>query len=255
MASGRAWPVVALSAAAWVLVVVLDHSVLVPYLCASNAMPVWTGLAAFAAAISVNAPGAQALSWFVMLLAMMTPLLWQPLAHVWDRSLAERRVRAVLLFLGSYLGAWMLAMAVLALAAVALRIVAGSAAIAFAIAAGVAMLWQMTPAKALLLNRCHALRPLPAFGLAADIGSLRYGFQVAAPCIGTCWAMMLLPLTGDTAHIVVMVMTALWMLSERYSGRRPFDLFAWARACRSLVGNDLARKIFGRRSCKTSMRV
>lgn len=237
MASGRAWPVVAVSAAAWALVIALDHSVLVPYLCSPNATPVWTGLAAFVAAISVNAPAGQALSWFVMLLAMMTPLLWQSLAHVWDRSLAERRVRAVLLFLGSYFGVWMLAMAVLALAAVGLRIVAGSAAIAFAIAAGAAVLWQMTPAKVLFLNRCHALRALPAFGLAADIGSLRYGLQVAAPCIGTCWAMMLLPLTGDAAHIAVMAMTALWMLSERYSGRRPFDLFAWARAGRGLVGN------------------
>jgi predicted metal-binding membrane protein len=237
MASGRAWPIVALSAAAWVLVIALDHSVLVPYLCSPNATPVWTGLAAFVAAVSVNAPGSQALSWFVMLLAMMTPLLWQPLAHVWDRSLAERRARAVLLFLGSYFGVWMLAMAVLALAAVGLRIVAGSAAIAFAVAAVAAVLWQMTPAKTRFLNRCHALRPLPAFGLAADIGSLRYGLQVAAPCVGTCWAMMLLPLTGDTAHIVVMAMTALWMLSERYSGRRPVDLFALAQACRSLVRN------------------
>ncbi len=235
MASGRAWPIVALSAVAWVLVILLDHSVLVPYLCSPNSTPVWTGLAAFVAAISVNAPGGQALSWFVMLLAMMTPLLWQPLAHVWDRSLAERRVRAILLFLGSYFGLWMLAMAVLALAAVGLRIIAGSAAIACAIAATAAVLWQMTPAKALFLNRCHALRPLPAFGLAADIGSLRYGLQVAAPCIGACWTMMLLPLTSDAAHIVVMAMTALWMLSERYSGRRPFDLFAWAQACRSLV--------------------
>src|SRR3954447_2197792 len=229
MASGRAWPIVASSAVAWVLVVALDHSVLVPYLCASNATPVWNGLAAFVAAISVNGWAGQALSWFVMLLAMMTPLLWQPLAHVWDRSLAERRMRAVLLFLGSYFGLWMLAMAVLALAAVALRIVAGSAAIAFAIAAGAAVLWQMTPAKARLLNRCHAMRPLPAFGLAADVGSLRYGLQVAAPCIGTCWAMMLLPLASDAAHLVVMAMTALGMLSERYSGR-PFDVFAFAQA-------------------------
>jgi predicted metal-binding membrane protein len=149
---------------------------------------------------------------------MMTPLLWQPLAHVWDRSLAERRVRAVLLFLGGYFGVWMLAMAVLALAALALRIAAGSAAIAFAIAAAVALLWQITPAKALFLNRCHALRPLPAFGLAADIGSFRYGIQIAAPCVAACWAIMLLPLTSDAAHIVIMAMTAVLMLSERYSG-------------------------------------
>jgi predicted metal-binding membrane protein len=233
MASGRAWPIVALSAAAWLAAIGLDHSVLVPTLCAADAG--WRGASTLAATVSVNAWTGQALSWFVMLLAMMTPLLWQPLAHVWDRSLAERRVRAVLLFLGGYFGTWMPAMAVLTLAAVALRIAVGSAAIAFAIAAGVAVLWQMMPAKAAFLNRCHALRPLPAFGLAADAGSFRYGVQVAAPCIGTCWAMMLLPLASDAAHIAVMAMTALWMLSERYSGTRPFDLFAWARACRDLI--------------------
>jgi predicted metal-binding membrane protein len=236
MASGRAWPVVASSAVAWVLVVALDHSVLVPYLCSPNAAADWSGASALAATLSVNGWAGQALSWFVMLLAMMTPLLWLPLAHVRDRSLAERRMRAVLLFLGSYFGLWMLAMAVLALVAVALRILAGSAAIAFAVAAGAAVLWQMTPAKARLLNRCHALRPLPAFGLAADIGSLRYGLQVAAPCIGTCWAMMLLPLASDAAHVIVMAMTALWMLSERYSGR-PFGVFALAQACRGFVSN------------------
>jgi predicted metal-binding membrane protein len=97
------------------------------------------------------------------------------------------------------------------------------------------VLWQITPAKALFLNRCHALRPLPAFGLAADIGSFRYGIQIAAPCVAACWAIMLLPLASDAAHIVVMAMTAVLMLSERYSGA--FDPFAWAHACRSLVRN------------------
>ncbi len=237
MASGRAWPIVALSAAGWVLVIGLDHTILVPLLCSPNATAGWTGASALAATVSVNAWAGQALSWFVMLLAMMTPLLWQSLVHVWDRSLAERRVRAVLLFLGGYFGVWMPAMAVLTLAAVALGIAAGSAAIAFAIAAGVAVLWQVTPAKAVFLNRCHALRPLPAFGRAADIGSFRYGVQIAAPCIGTCWALMLLPLTGDAAHIAVMAMTTLLMLSERYSGTRPFNPFAWARSRGGLIRN------------------
>jgi predicted metal-binding membrane protein len=242
MASGRAWPIVAVSAAAWVVAIGLDHSVLVPLLCSPGSMAGWTGASTLVATVSVNAWTGQVLSWFVMLLAMMALLLWQPLAHVWDRSLAERRVRAVLLFLGGYFGLWMLAMAVLTLVAIAFRIAAGSAAIAFAVAAGVTVLWQMTPAKARFLNRCHALRPLPAFGLAADIGSFRYGVQIAAPCIGTCWAMMLLPLTSDAAHIVVMAMTALWMLSERYSGTRPFNLFALAWARRGLTRNRQASR-------------
>ncbi|WP_375412058.1 DUF2182 domain-containing protein [uncultured Bradyrhizobium sp.] len=227
MASGRAWPVIAVSAAAWMLAIGLDHSVLIPTLCSTTAAAGWTGAAALAATLSINAWTGQAVSWLVMLLAMMTPLLWQPLVHVWDRSLAERRVRAVALFLGGYFGGWMLAMAGLTLAAVALRVVAGSAVTAFAIAVAVMVVWQMTPAKVLFLNRCHALRPLPAFGLAAEVGSFRYGIQIAAPCIATCWAIMLLPLTAEAAPGVMMAMTATLMLSERYSGTPPFNPAAW----------------------------
>jgi predicted metal-binding membrane protein len=237
MAAGRAWPIVALSAAAWVLVIGFDHTVLVPYLCSSNAAAGWSGASALAATLSVNAWAGQALSWFVMLLAMMLPLLWQPLSHVWDRSLAERRKRAVVLFLGGYFGLWMLAVALLTLAAVALRIATGSAAIALTIAAGVAVLWQTTPLKARFLNSCHAIRPLPAFGLAAEFGSFRYGMQIAFPCIAACWAIMLLPLAGDAGHTIIMAIAAGWMLSERFSGTRPFDFFAWTRAFGSLVRN------------------
>jgi hypothetical protein len=48
---------------------------------------------------------------------------------------------------------------------------------------------------------------------------------------------MLLPLTSDAAHIVIMAMTAVLMLSERYSGARPFNPFAWMRAHGNLVRN------------------
>ena len=159
-----------------------------------------------------------------MLLAMMTPLVWLPLTHVWDRSLAERRVRAVLLFLCGYLGAWMVAMAILTFLAVALRLVAGSAVAAFAIAAGIALLWQMTPVKARFLKRCHAVRSLPAFGFSAEVASIRYGTEVGGSCIATCWAIMLLPLTVDAGHAPIMAATALLMLSERYSDKR----YLWA---------------------------
>jgi predicted metal-binding membrane protein len=197
----------------------------------------WSGVSALAATLSVNAWAGQALSWFVMLLAMMMPLLWQPLGHVWDRSLAERRKRAVLLFLGGYFGLWMLAVAILTLVAVTLRIVAGSATVTLAIAAGVAMLWQMTPVKARFLNSCHAIRPLPAFGLAAEFGSFRYGMQIAFPCIAACWAIMLPPLAGDAGHTMIMALAAGWMLSERFSGTQPFGLSTWTRDFGSLVRN------------------
>ncbi len=163
-------------------------------------------------------------SCLAMLLAMMTPLAWMPLTHVWNRSLAERRVRAVILFLCGYLGVWMMAMAVLILLAVALQLAAGTAISAFAIAAGIAIAWQMTPAKARYLKRCHAVRPLPAFGLAAEIASMQFGTEVGRACIVTCWAIMLLPLTVATGHVPIMLATALLMVSERYSDKRYFEI-------------------------------
>ena len=194
MASGRSWPIVAISAVAWVLVIGSDQSVLVPNLCLSNSTADWTGSPWFEAVVSMNASTGQAVSWFVMLLAMMTPLIWQPLVHVWDRSLAKRRAQAILLFLGGYLGVWMIIMALLAFLAVALRRVAGSETVAFVIAVGSAILWQMTPIKMRFLRRCHVLRPLPAFGLYADFASFRFGAEIARSCIIACWAIMLVPL-------------------------------------------------------------
>jgi predicted metal-binding membrane protein len=212
--SGRAWPILACSAAGWGLVVGLDHSILVPTLCAPGGTDTPT----------VAAVVAQVTSCVAMLLAMMTPLVWLPLTHVWDRSLAERRVRAVLLFLCGYFGAWTVAMAILTFLAVALRLVAESAIASFAIAAGIAFLWQMTPIKARFLRRCHAVRPLPAFGFSAEVASIRYGTEVGSSCIATCWAIMLLPLTVDAGHAPIMAATALLMLSERYSDKR----YLWA---------------------------
>jgi predicted metal-binding membrane protein len=228
MASGRSWPIVALSAVAWALVVGFDHSVLIPGLCLSGATADWIGNSSFVADASINASAGEAFSWLVMLLAMMTPLIWQPLAHVWDRSLTERRMRAILLFLGGYLGVWMAVMAVLALLAVALRLVAGSEVMAFVIAVGVAILWQTMPVKARFLRRCHALRPLPAFGLSADFASVCFGTEIARACVVACWAIMLVPLASDVAHIPMMGIAAVLMLAERYSG--PLSLRFPARA-------------------------
>lgn len=215
--SGRSWPILGCSAAGWALVVGLDHSVLVPILCAPGGIVPST-------VVGVIALNTQALviSCFAMLLAMMTPLIWLPLTRVWDRSLAERRRCAIFLFLCSYFGAWMVAMVILTFCAVALRLVAESAIAAFAIAGVIALFWQLTPIKARFLKRCHAVRPLPAFGFAAELASIQYGTEVAGSCIAACWAIMLLPLTAPAGHAPIMVATTLLLLSERYSDKRYF---------------------------------
>jgi predicted metal-binding membrane protein len=229
MALGRSWPIIALSAVGWALVIGFDQSVLVPGLCVSGATAGWTGSPSFEAAVAVNASSALAFSWLVMLLAMMLPLIWQPLLHVWDRSLAERRGRATLLFLAGYFGVWMLVMTILELLAVALRLAAGSELGAFLVAIGAAIAWQVMPVKARYLRGCHVLRPLPAFGLRADFASFRFGGEIGRSCMVACWAIMLVPLAGVGAHIPLMGMAALLMLCERYSAPRAVGLPARAQ--------------------------
>ena len=60
--------------------------------------------------------------WLAMLLAMMPPLLAQPVLHVWWSSLRPRRPWALFLFGSAYTAVWMGAGAVLIPAAMALRL-------------------------------------------------------------------------------------------------------------------------------------
>jgi predicted metal-binding membrane protein len=220
MALGPAWPILALSALAWAFVIASDNALLLPSLCAAHL----SAGTSFAVAVATNATPAQALFWLAMLLAMMTPLLWQPLVHVWQRSLAERRVRAVALFLVGYMAPWLVATAILMCVAIVLRLAAASALAAFAVALAAAVLWQTTPVRAQCLRRCHDLDPLPAFGLTAEWASLRFGARVSVFCLGACWALMLLPMTSDVAHVPLMAAVAFVMLTERYTEPRRLGL-------------------------------
>src|ERR1043165_3194654 len=120
IACGRFWPILAASFAGWALAGGLDHTILLPILCAPDGR--WAGGSTLAAAISINDWARQALSWFAMLLAMMTPLIWQPVCHLRSRSLARRRWRAAALFCCGYFTVWMAAVATLTFAAIGLRV-------------------------------------------------------------------------------------------------------------------------------------
>lgn len=229
MASGRGWPIVAVASAAWVMVIAVDHSVLTADFCLTSAVYWPADVSALLAATAINASPLLVQSWVTMLLAMMMPLLYQPLFHVWDNSLTQRRVRAIVLFLAGYFVVWLVAMAVLALFAAVLRVATGGAVASFLVAVGIATSWQMTKLKTVALTRCHRITPLLAFGFAAELASLRYGVHIAGYCVGTCWGIMLLPLAGGTAHLAIMAASSLWMLSERYSVRRRSGPVVWVR--------------------------
>jgi predicted metal-binding membrane protein len=157
-----------------------------------------------------------------MLLATMPPLLLHPILHVWTRSLARRRIRAVALFLFANTAVWMAVGCVLAAGALAMRMVADlDAVLAAAVATGIALVWQATPVKQTCLNRCHRLPPLAAFGIAADLDCLRFGAQAGAWCVGSCWALMLAALMAGDAHGFAMLAVAAVSSAERMERPRP----------------------------------
>lgn len=153
-----------------------------------------------------------------MILAMMAPLLVQPLTYIWNRSLARRRGRGIALFIAAYVAVWMVAVALLQATAAGLTAIAGGWVVAF----GLALLWHAMPVRQSALNRCHGLPNLSAFGWRADGDCLRFGFTLGVWCVGACWAAMLLPMVLATGHLLAMPIVAAFLLVERrLPGRAP----------------------------------
>jgi predicted metal-binding membrane protein len=144
---------------------------------------------------------------------MMAPLIGAPIGHVRDRSLARRRRRAAVLFASAYALPWVAAGVVLL--TVARWIVASGSPVAWALALITVALFQASPQKQRCLNRRHGHPALAAFGARADLDVLRFGLAHAAWCIGSCFALMLLPMLVTRSHLVVMAAVTLWLAGER----------------------------------------
>lgn len=217
------YPLLAASAVGWMLLAVAETVPTLPAALCLSPATAEDMIASFSAAFTGTAPGTLLMASTVMLLAMMPPLLGPPLLHVWRRSLARRRVRAVVLFVLGYALVWLGAELVLVsgwLVFGSLAPEAGS--VPFAIAALIALTWQATPLKQISLNRCHGQPPLAAFGLHAEADALRYGASHGLWCVGACWALMLLPLAAiGPLHWIAMLGVMLISVVERVRAPRP----------------------------------
>lgn len=202
-------PVLLVSAVAWILMAVLPEGA--APCCAPHASSLATMLARYPLS-------SMASSWALMLIAMMLPLMVAPVRHVRDRSFARRRWRATALFIAGYLLVWMLGGVGLWPVALTIRNLADGSTLPVIGAACVVATWQTSPPRQACLNRLHAHPHLSAFGLAADVDPLRFGLAHGAWCLGSCWALMLLPMLLGRGHIAAMVAVSLWVWGEQLEG-------------------------------------
>jgi predicted metal-binding membrane protein len=222
MAGGPLWPLLAASGAGWMLMLVLVSG--------QPDLPLCT----------VHSPGDGWLDYQTLLFlaamlgGMMAPLLAQNVTWVSRLSFASRRWRAIAFFLAGYACVWVIALSALWVLSNALRAVTGSEIAALLAMLGLCLIWQGSPVKPVVLRLCHRVPVLPAFGLRADIASFGYGLTSAGWCVATCWALMSLPLVGQSAHMWLMAAVSPVMLHERYA--RPPGI----RLRRGLVGAGLA---------------
>ncbi|HKS30621.1 MAG TPA: DUF2182 domain-containing protein [Pyrinomonadaceae bacterium] len=172
-------------------------------------------LASFRMLLEMNPLSSLAAGWALMLVAMMSPTLITPLRHVRTRSLKRRRPRSVTLFVVGYAASWMAAGGVLMAVMLMLSLLAPQSYLPAVGAGIIAFVWQCSPIKQRCLNRGHNHSELAAFGSAADLDALRFGITHGVWCVGSCWALMLLPMLLQQGHFAAMAVVTFMMTSER----------------------------------------
>jgi predicted metal-binding membrane protein len=233
-------PLAIAASAAWATVAALSHERQLVAFCNSD---LWTALSfdRFALAITFYSPGKLAGEWMLMVAAMMLPMLAGAVGHVRARSLPRRRKRSLALFMIGYWAIWGACGIPIVLAMLMLQLMQLSAVVTIALVGSLVLVWQFSPAKQFCLNRCHDQPPLAAYGIAADLAALRYGVKQAVWCCGTCWALMLVPLTAQDGHLLAMAATSAYLLAERPDPpRRPAWEIRWPSTIARLLWFRLA---------------
>lgn len=163
---------------------------------------------------------ASLVAWPLMLLAMMPPLLAEPLTHLWYSSVSRRRAWAVALFIGAYGLFWMIAGLALVPLGVVIQAATPGAGYVWAVGA-IALLQSSSPAAQRSRNRCHQRPRVGAAGRRADLECLRFGWQSGLNCTSLCWPWMLLCLDAGRVHLPLMLAVQIWLIADRAFPPRP----------------------------------
>jgi predicted metal-binding membrane protein len=160
------------------------------------------------------------LPWIIMVVAMMFPLLNEPLRHVAFSLRRKNRYIGVFTFLAGYTVAWSAGGVLFLLLSFFLDGVVGAQtqvnylikASGFLLAA--VLIWH--PARPLKMARCGQTMPIRIQGLFLLFDSLFYGLKMGFDCLRMCWAPMAALMLAHHSIILMGIVTVI-IIYERYS--------------------------------------
>jgi predicted metal-binding membrane protein len=212
------YPMLAISACAWIVLAALpDMHVESLAICSGG--PTTADL--LSQALATHSPTPLVVGCALMLVAMMSPLVIPAIHHVRFTSLARRRARSIALFMAGYASVWMMWGAMLMGVAFVAQALASGSFIPALVGCMVACVWQISPLKQLSLNKCYLKPPLRAFGLGADLDTLRFGWMHGLWCAASCSVLMLLPMLLPVDHLAAMAVVAVFVYCERLEDPAP----------------------------------
>lgn len=170
--------------------------------------------ASFDMLLQMNPFGDLMIGWVLMVYAMMLPKLIPAIHQIYASSFKSIRFRLALVFVLGYTIIWTLAGVVINGFILGANLLMPNS---FVPAVGIgiiALVWQFSPLKQRFLNRGHNHRALRAFGWSAYQDAHRFGVEHGLWCVGSGWALMLLPMLMPVGHNVAMIVVAFIMISE-----------------------------------------
>lgn len=204
--------ILAISILVWILLLFNPSNIMTIEHCAiSDAGPT---VASLQMLLEMNPFSSQLVGWALMVIAMMLPKLILPIQGIYAQSLKRNRFHLALLFVLGYMMVWMIVGFLMIILIFLLHLILPGSYLSAIFLGIIAIVWQFSPIKQKCLNRGHDHWTLPAFGWPACRNAVYYGVAHGAWCVGSGWAIMLLPMLLPSGHNMAMVIVTLIMISE-----------------------------------------
>lgn len=170
--------------------------------------------ASFQMLLDMNPMASHLIGWELMVVAMMLPKLITPIQDICARSLKHNRFHLSLLFVLGYMAVWMGVGLIMIIVILLVHFLLPASYLPAVALGMITIVWQFSPLKQQYLNRGHDHWTLSAFGWRASRDALLYGLMHGVWCVGSGWAIMLLPMLLPNGHNLAMIVVTIIMLSE-----------------------------------------